>query len=29
MLKNVDYNLDEFNQFLEDQNNISYKKIIK
>jgi len=29
MLKNVDYNLDEFNKILEDQNNISYAKIIK
>ena len=29
MLKSVDYNLDEFNQILEDQNNLSYAKIIK
>ena len=29
MLKNVDYNLDEFNKLLENQNNISYTKIIK
>ncbi len=29
MLKNVDYNLDEFNKLLEDQNNLSYSKIIK
>ena len=29
MLKNVDYNLDEFNKLLENQNNLSYKKIIK
>ena len=29
MLKTVDYNLDEFNKILENQNNISYTKIIK
>ncbi len=28
MLKNVDYNLSEFNKILSDQNNESYKKII-
>ena len=28
MLKNVDYNLLEFNKILYDQNNESYKKII-
>ena len=29
MLKNVDYNLKEFNEILEDKNNLSYAKIIK
>ena len=29
MLKNVDYSLDEFNVLLENQNNLSYLKIIK
>ena len=29
MLKNVEFNLDEFNKILEDQNKISYKKIIR